>query len=538
MAFLNAFGQEFLQRWKNVSFGQKLVVGMLAFSSIVVIVVLALWASKADLGLLYSGLDPKDAAEVVNELDAAKVPYELRDGGTTVMASVDNVYALRLRMASKGLPRGTAGFEIFEKPNLGVTDFVQQVNYVRALQGELARTIGSLQQVEWARVMIARPEKSLFIEDAKEPTASVVIKTRSGRPLSENQLAGVTHLVAGSVEGLEPGNVVITDDRGNLLSKGAQSSLTATMSSHLDAQRQLEDYLASKAQAMLERVLGPGRSIVKVSADLDMRKTSETKVEYGKDANKLPRRMSSRTTTTSRAPSGGVAGTAANVPPAATATGGTGTVSSDTEETTEYYEPLSHTEVATVNEPGQTKRLSVAAFINGGSYKVTKSPDGTESRQYQPMDDAQKGTFEKIIMQAVGYDAGRGDEVVVHDVEFNMPESTAPEPAQPGGSSFTSLVPVLVKYGSIVLAAGIFAVFGLLVLKRTGAATVQTTEASAEPGPQPSAASGRQAATAPTDHSRVAEDVDQFARQNVADTTRVLRQWLQENAPEKVAAAD
>jgi len=419
MAFLNAFGQEFLQRWKNVSFGQKLVVGMLAFSSIVVIVVLALWASKADLGLLYSGLDPKDAAEVVNELDAAKVPYELRDGGTTVMASVDNVYALWLRMASKGLPRGTAGFEIFEKPNLGVTDFVQQVNYVRALQGELARTIGSLQQVEWARVMIARPEKSLFIEDAKEPTASVVIKTRSGRPLSENQLAGVTHLVAGSVEGLEPGNVVITDDRGNLLSKGAQSSLTATMSSHLDAQRQLEDYLASKAQAMLERVLGPGRSIVKVSADLDMRKTSETKVEYGKDANKLPRRMSSRTTTTSRAPSGGVAGTAANVPPAATATGGTGTVSSDTEETTEYYEPLSHTEVATVNEPGQTKRLSVAAFINGGSYKVTKSPDGTESRQYQPMDDAQKGTFEKIIMQA-GRRGGRARRGVQHAGEHGV----------------------------------------------------------------------------------------------------------------------
>ncbi|MCA1989161.1 MAG: flagellar M-ring protein FliF, partial [Desulfarculus sp.] len=248
---------------------------------------LLLWINQPQYKVLFSGLSQRDAAQVVAKLKDLKVPYSLSGDGGTVSVPEEQVHEARLALAGEGLPRGQGvGFEVFNKVDMGTTEFVQKINYQRALEGELARTIASFAEVREARVHIVMPRDSLFVEEEKKPSAAVVVDLASGRALSAGQLAGVVNLVASAVPDLTDERVTVVDTRGNLLYKkqadvpGFAAGLTA---SQLDYQRNFEKQLRAKVETMLEQVLGPGRAVVRVASDIDFTRTQTTEDLFNPD---------------------------------------------------------------------------------------------------------------------------------------------------------------------------------------------------------------------------------------------------------------
>ncbi|OPX20274.1 MAG: flagellar M-ring protein FliF, partial [Desulfobacca sp. 4484_104] len=239
--------------------GPRLIYTAAAAAAILALVLLVMISSRTDYAVLFSNLTQEDAGAIIGKLKAQKVPYQVDGGGTSIMVPKSQVYDLRLSLASEGLPQGGGvGFELFDKQTLGTTEFVQRLNFQRALQGELARTICRFPEIAEARVHIVTPKDSLFVEDQEEPSAAVVLKLRPGRTLSQAQLDGIINLVASSVEGLSPGQVTVVDMTGKILSK-PQDALGAgrLTNAQIEYQQQVESALKAKVQSMLDKILGP-----------------------------------------------------------------------------------------------------------------------------------------------------------------------------------------------------------------------------------------------------------------------------------------
>src|SRR3984885_4078164 len=269
--------------WSQLGPSQKVSVLAATFVLVAGMVGLSYWSSHADYGLLYGGLSDSEAAKVISALDDAKVSYKTGNG--SIYVPTDKIYTLRMQLAGRGIPSGDGvGFEIFDKPNFGISDFVQHANYVRAIEGELARTISQIDEVESARVMIVMPENRLLIDKNTYPTASVFVHVRGTSQLQSQSINSIRFLVANSVEGLKPNHVSVVDNLGNVLSENTDDdSLTGLTSTQLAARRNLEQYLAKKAQDMLDKVLGPGQAIVRVSADINYDTLTRSEEKYDPD---------------------------------------------------------------------------------------------------------------------------------------------------------------------------------------------------------------------------------------------------------------
>ncbi|MDZ7272208.1 MAG: flagellar basal-body MS-ring/collar protein FliF, partial [candidate division KSB1 bacterium] len=243
------------------------------------------WATQPEFVTLYSDMDLKDGEKVVELLRSSRVPYRLEEGGRAILVPANRVYELRMKLAAEDLPRsGKIGYEVFDKKDIGVSEFVQSVNYQRALEGELGRTIQALSEVEFARVHLVFPKDRLFKEDQQKPTASVLLRLRPGARLREEQVAGIANLVANSVEGLDERDVTIVDTEGRILSDNTErDSVVGLSASQLELQKKVEAYLQSKAQTMLDGVLGPGNAIVRVAAELNFKKADKVAESYDPD---------------------------------------------------------------------------------------------------------------------------------------------------------------------------------------------------------------------------------------------------------------
>ena len=288
-------------RGRNLSLVVVLLLSIVGFGSLI------FWNSKPDYQVLFSNLSPEDAGEIIGKLKEKKIPYQLAFNGTTVMVAKDQVYDTRLSLVNEGLPKGGGvGFEVFDRTSLGTTDFVQKLNYLRAMQGELGRTIKQIKEVDQVRVHIVVPKESLFVEEQKKATASVFIKTRTGMTLGPSQVDGIVHLVASAVEGLDPGEITVVDTSGKVLSKRQESNpigqLTTTQ---LEYQRSIEEGLKKKVQGMLEEVLGFSKAIARVSADIDFQQVESTEEKY--DPTTILR-SEQKTTERSTNSTGGMAG--------------------------------------------------------------------------------------------------------------------------------------------------------------------------------------------------------------------------------------
>ena len=263
-------GKQLWDIWGQLGASQRVTVFAATFVLVAGLVTTAFWSSHADYGLLYGGLSEAEASKVVAALDDAKVAYKVNGSGS-VSVPTDKVYQMRMQLAGKGIPQGEGvGFEIFDKPNFGISDFVQRANYLRALQGELSRTISQLDEIQSSRVMIVLPENRLLLDKEKYPTASVFVHVRGNSQIAPSSINSIRFLVANSVEGLKPNHVSVVDNMGNVLSENSDNdSLSGLSSSQLGIRRNLEQYLSKKAQDMLEKVLGPGQAIVRVSAEVN-----------------------------------------------------------------------------------------------------------------------------------------------------------------------------------------------------------------------------------------------------------------------------
>lgn len=395
-------------------------------------IALMLWVNQPDYQVLYSGLSQQDASAVVTKLKELKVPYQLDAGGQTIRVPSESVYDTRLSLAGAGLPRGQGvGFEVFNEVKMGTTEFVQKINYQRALQGELARTISSFGAVDAARVHIVMPRDSLFVEEEKKPSAGVVLRLAAGRALSQSQIQGIVHLVASSVPDLDENHISVVDTRGNLLfrkAKDTEDFPSALTASQLEYQRNVESRLRQKVESMLEEVLGAGKSSVRVSADIDFTRTSSVQQIF--DPDRVAVRSETRSSDTSRnagaAPGGSpdqrFALAARNATP--NKTGGEGSSTERENETTNFE--ISTTRTQTMRPVGGLKRLSVAVVVDG-TYK--QPPEGAEGEAAKPTYVA-RGADEMrqitaLVRRAVGIDDKRGDVVTVENMPRHIVASEA-----------------------------------------------------------------------------------------------------------------
>jgi len=397
--------------WNDLSGAQRAIIAAFVALAIVVGVFTTVIASKPRMAVLFSGLESEDAGAIVQKLNDEKVQYEISGDGSTVEVPADKVYDLRLKMATQGLPQGgSVGFELFDKNNFGMTEFTERLNYQRAIQGELTRTICQLAPVMSARVHIAMPEDKIYSSEQSPTTASVVLKLRRGSPLTDDQVGGIVHLVSSAVEGLKPSNVTVVDSDGNVLSEAlAGSTGTGTLTANQSKmKRQYESELAQNLQSMLARIVGADKAVVRVCADMtfDQTQTHSETFEPAPGA----QTTGTGTTTVQGAPtgvllsqetqnekySGGV------VPPVA---GNTRTTTSSgdkydrTSSTTQYQ--VSKKIEETVVAPGQLKRLSVAVLVDKGVKGAAVS------------------NIRQAVSAAAGIDPTRGDQVDVQMVAFD-----------------------------------------------------------------------------------------------------------------------
>ena len=365
--------------------------------------------------LLYSNLDLKEAASISQALDAAGIKYEAKGDGSTIMVSRDKVASTRLMLSSKGLPTsGSVGYEIFDNANtLGQTDFVQNLNRQRALEGELARTIRSLDGVTFARVQLVLPKRQMFEDEAEQPSASVVVGV-GGREPSADQVRALQNLVAGAVPNLKPERVTIVDQNSKMLGGGDGQ---AAASQAADDQRSAtEEKIKKRVRELVEGVVGPGKARVQVTADIDLNQTTTQQEKFDPDGQVVRSTQTVEENAKQNQPeTSGQASASANVPgtPGASSTSNNASASGKTEETTNYE--IGKTTTTTVEEPGTVKKLSVAVAVDGITAPgADGKPGAYTARTAQEMQ-----RIEQLVRSAVGYDTSRGDQISVINVRFD-----------------------------------------------------------------------------------------------------------------------
>jgi len=385
------------------------------------LVALILWTQKTDFEILYTGLSSEDAGEVLGQLRDNKVPYKIGPGGTSIMVPKNQVYEVRMQMASKGFPQtGSMGYELFDQQSIGVTEFVQKINFRRALQGELSRTVNQTKEVKRSRVHLTLPEKSLYLDEQEKPSASVVLTMYSGRALRENQLQGISHLIASSVENLDPNNVIIVDSHGKLLCGGEdESGYGRNNSSQGEIQKTVERRTERKIISMLAGVVGQDKVTAKVSASMDFTQIEQTEETYDPESAAVRSEQRSDEKSKNRKPSAsGVPGVMSNSPDVGQGTGSAAVNSADfnkSQETINYE--ISRVTKRVVKPTGTISRLTTAVLIDG-SYAVEKDDDGNEVRKYVPRSDEEMKKYKNLIEQAVGFNEDRGDSIEVVNIQF------------------------------------------------------------------------------------------------------------------------
>ncbi|MDQ5980648.1 MAG: flagellar M-ring protein FliF [Verrucomicrobiota bacterium] len=413
---MKKFAQSLLDLWSQLGLNQRVSLIVAAVAVVGGMIAVVLWSRRPDYQLLYARLGDKDSAAVISHLQAQNIPHQISAGGATVSVPADRVHKLRMDLAGKGLPSGEGvGFEIFDKGQFGLSDFVQRTNYLRALQGELARTIGQLSGVRAARVMIVQPENRLLLTDnGIKPTASVFVDMGGGR-LETDQVNAIRHLVANAVQGLVADQVAVVDNRGRVLSEDLKQDPTlGTASSQMRYRQQVEDYLARKVETMLAQVIGPGNAVVRVSAEIETEATTISAEVYDPEGQVVRSQTSTEDINTSSETrsGGGAVGVSANVPEKAGSTeGAANRPVSNSEQNrknrTTTYE-INRTLTNTTRNPGSIKNVTAAVLVAQRLPVVpasaTPPAEGAPAPQPvpQPRSAEEIATLRQVVVNALG----------------------------------------------------------------------------------------------------------------------------------------
>ncbi len=417
--------------FKSISIGKRIALLILAVGFVAGFVFLMNWAGNPEFHPLYTKLDANDAGTILNRLKEQKIPYRLSANGSTILIPQEKIYEIRMELASEGLPHGgSIGFELFDYTKLGMTEFAQNVNYQRALQGELVRTINGFEEVDSCRVHIVMPEKSLFLKDEEPASASVVLKLRHGKWLTQQQVQGIVHLVSSSVSRMGPDNVTVVDSNGRLLTGSADPSGIATLSAdQLDYQAQVERKLENRVLTMLEKALGANRAIVRVSCALNFKQHEMTEERFlpenqvvrseqvfnqtARDADPIPR---------------GIPGIQSNLPESSPAqnqtTEGENTTFAKQESTVNYE--IGKLTSRTLDPVGGIERVSVAVMVDG-TYRSNPIENGEPQWIYVPRSAEELSKIENLVKSAINFVADRGDKVEVVNIPFETNQMTPAE---------------------------------------------------------------------------------------------------------------
>ncbi len=391
---------------------------------IVAFLFLAMRMTSPVLSPLYSNLSPDDSAVIATELGAMGVEFDVASSGSQILVKSSDVLRVRMALAQKGLPsKGSiVGYEIFDKDSaLGTSNFVLNVNLLRALEGELGRTITALSSIKAARVHLVIPKYDLFRKDQVEPSASVVLTLNNRTEVPKNETSAIKHLISSGVPGLKPSKVTIVDNTGRLLARGETGEDAEGMSASNAEEYNVnvENHIRKTVEEMLEQTVGIGKVIAQVSADISFDRVNSNSEEFNPDG-QVARSVqnSSETDSSSEGGAGGAVSVATNLPEAKGSKGESGNASSNqkTDETTNFE--ISKTVTSKVSEVGTVKKLSVAVLVDG-KYDITKDADGVETRKYIPRTDEELEQLKTLVRTAIGFNAERGDKVEVINMPFN-----------------------------------------------------------------------------------------------------------------------
>ena len=398
--------------WKRITFRQRLLIGGTAATLMLCFAAFLFWINSVEYRTLYSNLAPEDANRIVNILQAEKISYRLESGGTSISVPETQVYDLRIKVAGEGGLVGTGiGFEIFDEIKVGVTDFVQKINYQRALQGELSRTISEFPNVESARVHLVVPRQSLFIEEQQSPSASVVLKLKDiGRSMDPKEVQSIVNMLIMSVEGLDKTRVSITDNSGKSLFFPEEDSIAGMTLTQREHRIKVEQSLERRINELLTPVLGPGKAIAKVNAELDFSQRTIRRESYDPDKTVVRSEMRSEETQRGTAnleggsPDVNFRGDGLN--------GAVSNQEGSRENRTTNYE-INKEEENIVAQMGTVNRMTVAVIVDG-----IYTRDANNAWQFAPRSQEEIDRLRALVAQTVGFDRSRGDIIEVSCMPF------------------------------------------------------------------------------------------------------------------------
>jgi len=409
-----------------LTWNQRISLVVLAAAVVGGVVALIYFMNQEQYQTLYSDLGNEEAGTIIERLKALKVTYTVDDSGKSIRVPSERVNELRLQLASEGLPQGgKIGFEIFDRTNLGMTEFVERVSYKRALEGELARTILSLKEIGQARVHLVLPKDSLFEDRTEQTKASVVLKLKSGRQLSESVVSGIVHLVSSAVEGLTPNNVTVVDANGRMLSENSGTPEEALTTAQMELKARTEKELTAKVINILEPVVGDGRVKADTSVLMDFSRREQTEEKYDPQAvvRSSVKNQEQSQPTAAAAPAAGVPGTKSNSAepaPVFIPVGGQGAGGSYSKqsETTNYE--VSKVVRRTLEPTATIQKLSVAVIVDD-AVQPGKPGDNSAARKTTPRSPEDLKKIKDLVTAAAGIDASRGDLLTVENIAFEAP---------------------------------------------------------------------------------------------------------------------
>lgn len=416
MDLLKQIIAQIVSLWQKIKVRQKITIVVVVVVFLVTLLLLISQTNQSRYSLLYSNLQLEEAAEIVEKLREENISYQLRDGGRTILISSLQVHDTRLQLAMEGIPRGgKIGFEIFDNTNiLGMTQFMEKVNYQRALQGELARTIQSLSEIVESRVHLVIPDPTPFLEEKKASSASIVLKLEPGAQLGKNQIRGIAYLVATSVEDLSTTDITIIDGRGNILFGGdGQSGSFFLTSTQLEVKREVEQYLANKIYSLLTPLVGPNKVVARVNAQLNFDQITTTQETYDPKG-RVVQSETYREEIKKGAGlvAGGSPGVATNLGESTPLSQSSPSEESSEESSVQYL--VNKTIEYLTKKVGNIEELSIAVAIDG-SYQLNED----EVTEYLPRTEEDMSKFMAMIQKAVGYDEARGDSISVVNAPFD-----------------------------------------------------------------------------------------------------------------------
>ncbi|EML0361199.1 flagellar M-ring protein FliF [Providencia rettgeri] len=440
----------------------KIPLMIAAAAAVSIIVALLLWLRSPDYRVLLSNLSAKDGGDIVGQLTQMNVPYQIADNGSAILVPADKVHELRLKLAQSGLPKGgNTGFELLDKEQFGISQFSEQINYQRALEGELSRTIESLSPVQSARVHLAIPKPTLFVREQKLPTASVTVGLLPGRMLDEGQINAIVHMVSSSVTGLTASNVIIVDQAGRLLTNNDNSQQSVN-SAQIKMTKEMESHLKQRIEDILSPLVGRANIHAQVTAQMDFSKVEQTSEEYKPnqtpDSAAIRSRQNSQSMQNNNGGTGGVPGALSNQPVSApnapietnkdnkdgtqTANNRNSVSNSQSDETTNYEvdRKISHTQ----RQIGVVDRLSVAVIVN------YHSQDGENGPEMKPLPPEMLQQIEALTREAMGFSTARGDSLNITNSLFT---NETPVEEVPSLLESPQFIAQLLDYGKILLIA-------------------------------------------------------------------------------------